>query len=164
MRNSFPLSTSLVRRASTVLALLVLGSLVAGFVHFSAWFVMYTVGVLLLVVASGTRTPFLTVFGGASLALGIGSLVEVVFGVHGVLFAALGVTLILAGTLFPSWQTPLMASGLAALVLGVIVHLYSLGFIGYVIGSLIVALILITIIRPGSELPPNAPTGRNRVD
>src|SRR5690625_3873579 len=148
MRHSLSLSPSLLRRASTIFILLALGAIAAWLLHFSAWFVLYTVGVILLVIASGTRTPLLTVLGGASLALGVGSLVEVVFGMHGVLLAALGVTLLLAASLFPSLQTVLLACGFAALALGIIVYLHSLGFFGYVLGSLAVAFTMVAVIRP----------------
>lgn len=129
---------NLVWQGGLLLALLVMAAGVAWLVNFSAWLILFFIGVLLLLFAGGARSKVFTVGGGVFLALGIGSLFEVSFGLPGMLFAALGTTLVLSAEVLSGARTWLMALGLAVLTLGIILYLHSLGTVGYVIGAAIV--------------------------
>lgn len=152
MQRSSEHLTSIVIRAGFFLALVLIAVGVAWIVNFSAWLILFVVGALLLAVSSGSGSRIFTLIGGVALALGTGSLAEVVFDLPGVLLASLGTILILVAPLFQSARTAFLALGFAVTALGIIVYLQSLGLFGYVVGSVVVALVLIFVLQHRSDV------------
>lgn len=139
--------STLVWQGGFLLALLLVASGVAWLVNFSAWLILFFIGALLLIGSGGAGSKLFTIVGGIFLALGIGSLFEVSFDLPGTLLAALGTTLVLAGDMLRQARTWLIATGLAFLILGVVVYLQSLGLPGYIIGVPIVYAGLATLLQ-----------------